>query len=325
MCEIICSIIIAARNEADFIGNCIETLEKQELDRSKYEIIVIDGLSQDNTAQIIAEKQKSYNNIFLFSNCRKTASCAFNIGIKNARSDYVFIVGAHAEYPKDFIKKSLDSIELSQADCVGGREIDISKSKLGKTFAAIRNTAFGGGLSPYRYSNKKQFVKTVAFGCYKKEALVRVGGFDEALIRNQDNDLNKRIIQSGGKILFDPEIRFYYYARDSLKGIFRQLFDDGYWEAKLIKRRKSQLSMVTLVPAIFVIYTLFALLFLVLNGSAFPLCLEFIPYLIIFAFFAVKTIMPKRLNVIIALFLYLVIHSSIGLGFIAGLIGKTEG
>ena len=325
MSDIICSIIIAARNEEDFIGDCIETLENQEPDREMYEVIVIDGLSQDNTADIIVEKQKSYSNIFLFSNPRKIAPCAFNIGIKNSRGKYVFIVGAHAEYPPDFITKSLESIESSNADCVGGREVDVGKSRLGKTYAAVRNTAFGGGLSPYRYSDKKQYVQSVAFGCYKKEALIRAGGFDENLIRNQDNDLNKRIIQSGGEILFDSGIRFYYYARNSLKGISRQLFEYGYWEAKLIKRRKSQLSIITLIPAIFVIYTLFALLFFVLNGSAFPLCLEFIPYLGLFVFFAVKAIIPKRLNVLIALFLYLLIHFSIGIGFIAGLIYKAKG
>lgn len=325
MCEVICSIIIAARDEANYIDNCIETLENQEFDRKKYEIIVIDGMSQDNTGVIISEKQKCYSNIFLFKNPRKIASCAFNIGIKNSRGKYIFVVGAHAEYPPDFIRKSIDSIESNDADCVGGREIDLSKSNIGKTFAAVRNTAFGGGLSPYRYSDKKQFVKTVAFGCYKKEALVKAGGFDEELTRNQDNDINKRIIQSGRKILFDPGIRFYYYARDSLNGIFRQLFYDGYWEAKLTKKRKSQLSIITLVPAIFVIYTLFALLFLIFIGIAFPLCLEFIPYLIIFAYFAVKAIIPKRLNLLTALFLYLFIHFSIGLGFIAGLVHKSKG
>jgi glycosyltransferase involved in cell wall biosynthesis len=318
----ICSIIIATRNEENFIGNCIETLENQELDRSKYEILIIDGMSEDSTVNIIEEKQKSYNNVILLSNPPKTASPAFNIGIKSSRGKYIFILGAHAEYPSDFIKKSLDSIEASHADCVGGREIDVSKGKLGGIFAAVRNTAFGGGLSPYRYSNKKQFVQTVAFGCYKREALECVGGFDEDLVRNQDNDLNKRIIQSGGRILFDPGIRFYYFARNSLKSILGQLFSYGYWEAKLIKRRKSQLSIATLVPAVFVIYTLFAVLHLLLYGSVFFLCLEFIPYLVIFAYFAVRVLVPKRLNPIIALFLYLSIHFSIGLGFIVGFICK---
>jgi hypothetical protein len=55
------------------------------------------------------------------------------------------------------------------------------------------------------------------------------------------------------------------------------------------------------------------------------LCLEFIPYLLIFTFFAIKVIIPKRLNVIIAFFLYLLIHFSIGLGFIIGIFYEREG
>lgn len=325
MGEIICSIIIATRNEENFIGSCIETLENQDFDRTAYEIIIIDGLSEDNTVPIIMEKKKNYGNIVLLINPKQIASPAFNKGLKYAKGNYIFIVGAHAEYPSDFIKKSIDSLGENDADCVGGKEIDISKSKLGKIFAAVRNTAFGGGLSPYRYSDKKQFVKTVAFGCYKKETLARVGGFDETLIRNQDNDINKRIIQSGGKILFDPGIRFYYFARDSLKGIFRQLYGYGYWEAKLIKKRKSQFSIITLIPSIFAIYTMCALMFVLLTGSALPLCMEFIPYIAVFAYFAIKAIIPNRLNVVIALFLYLTIHFSIGIGFIVGLIFRTEG
>ena len=325
MSGIICSIIIATRNEEAFIGRCIETLENQELDRVKYEIIIIDGLSEDHTVDIIKEMQTRYSNIIVSSNPEKTAAPAFNRGIRQSVGEYIFIVGAHAEYPHGFLSKSLSSIQANNTDCVGGREIDASKSKLGKVFAAVRNTAFGGGLSPYRYSDKKQFVKTVAFGCYKKEALIRAGGFDENLVKNQDNDINKRIIQNGGKILFDPDINFYYYVRDSIKGIFGQMYGYGYWEAKLIKKRKSQLSIATLVPAFFAVYTLLAILLLIIRGTAVPVCLEFIPYLIVFAYFAVKAIIPKRLNLITALFLYLLIHFSIGLGFIAGLINNAEG
>lgn len=325
MSEILCSVVIATRNEEKYIGSCLESLENQEFDRGSYEIIVLDGLSEDRTVAVIQEKQKIYDNILLRSNVKKTAAPAFNEGIRCAGGKYVFIVGAHAKYPSEFIKKSIEELEESQADCIGGREIDVSTSNLGNVFAAVRNTAFGGGLSPYRYSDKKQYVKTVAFGCYKKEILLKVGGFDETLVRNQDNDINKRIIGIGGKILFDPGIQFYYFARDSLKGIAKQLFYDGYWEARLIKKRKSQLSIFTLVPSCFAVYTLFAILYLILMGSILLLCLEFIPYLSVFVYFAVKSIIPKRMNVLTAFLLYLLIHLSIGIGFIIGLVNKKEG
>ena len=103
------------------------------------------------------------------------------------------------------------------------------------------------------------------------------------------------------------------------------MYGYGYWEAKLIKKRKSQLSIATLVPVFFAVFTLLALLLLILKGTAVPLCLEFIPYLILFLYFAVKAIIPGRLSLITALFLYLLIHFSIGLGFIAGLFLNAKG
>lgn len=322
MDEILCSIIIAARNEEKFICRCIESLENQEIDRSNYELLIVEGMSVDNTADEISRMQQKYGNIVLLQNSEMIASSAFNIGITHAKGRYIFIAGAHAEYPPDFIGKSLESIKENNADCVGGREIEVSEKRLGKAFAAVRNTAFGGGLSAYRYSNKKQFVETVAFGCYTKEILTAVGGFDGSLVRNQDNDLNKRIVEAGGKILFDPAISFYYYARDTLKGMIRQMAGYGYWESRLIKKRKSQLSISTFIPAVFVLYSLFAVLLFLLKGTALPLLLEFVPYLGIYAFFAVKDLIPKRVNLLTALFLYLLIHFSVGTGLIAGLIGK---
>ena len=321
---ILCSIIIASRNEEKFIENCIETLEDQEFDKSKYEIIVIDGQSEDNTVNIIKKLQAKNNNIALLSNPEKIASSAFNKGIEHSRGQYVFILGAHAVYPPNFIRKSINTIIANNVDCVGGRNINIGKGSLGEVYAAVRNTAFGGGLSPYRYSKRMQYVSTVAFGCYTREVLKRVGGFNVSLVKNQDNDLNKRIIQIGGRILFDPDIEFYYFTRDSLKGIFKQMFGYGFWEAKLIKIDRTQLSIITLVPALFVLYTFFAVLMLLLKGNVIPLCLEFVPYLLIFSYFAIRVIMPKKQNIAIALFLYLLIHFSIGIGLIAGIFNRTK-
>jgi len=319
MRDVICSIIIAARNEESYIERCIESLENQSYDRRKYEIIVVEGMSEDNTFKIVEVLKSKYNNIILLRNSRKIAPVAFNTGIKESAGRYVFIVGAHAEYPSDFIEKSISGIKENNVDCVGGRIINIGRSKLGKVFSTVRNTAFGGGLSPYRYSDKKRFVNTVAFGCYSRDILDRVGGFNEDFVRNHDNDLNKRIIQAGGKILFEPEIKFYYFTRNSLKDILRQMFSYGFWEAKLIKKHKEQLAITTLIPMLFVLYTIFAVAILIFRRTIIPLLLELVPYLTVFAYFAIKAVVSKKQSIIVALFLYILIHFCIGIGFISGL------
>lgn len=317
------SVIIATFNEEKYIENCISSLENQSLEMDNFEILIVDGGSSDKTRSIVKTLMNKYNNIRFLENIKKIQSTAFNIGISNSKADYVFIVGAHAKYPADFIEKSLESIKEEDVDCVGGKIIMTANNKLGTAYGAVRNTPFGGGISPYRYANTKKFVETVAFGCYKKSTLISVGGYNEKLIKNQDNDLNKRIIKNGGKILFNPEIEFYYYTRESYSGIIKQLFNYGYWEARLVKRQKNQLSLFTVIPSLFVIYSTIAVVMMFLGNSP-MLIIELLPYLFVFLYIYIKYLLKKRINILLSLILYLIIHFSIGLGFIVGFVNRRE-
>lgn len=313
----IASIIIATYNEEKYIEKCINSLESQSFSKEQYEIIVVDGGSTDNTQKLLERLKENEDNIVLLSNPKKIQSVAFNMGINQSRADFIFIIGAHAEYPSDFIEKSIESIKSEDVDCVGGRIIMTGKNEVGRTYGAVRNTPFGGGISPYRYANTKKYVDTVAFGCYKKSALIAVGGYNEELVKNQDNDINKRIIKAGGKILFDPDIKFYYFTRDNYKGIIKQLYNYGYWEAKLLKKDKSQFGITTIIPSLFSIYTILSLILLVI-GIQWALIIEMIPYLLVFALIYFKYLFEKRINIFRALIQFIIIHFSIGIGFIYG-------
>ena len=52
-----------------------------------------------------------------------------------------------------------------------------------------------------------RWVDTVPFGCYRREVFDRIGLFDEELVRNQDDELNLRLIKHGGRILLSPRDR----------------------------------------------------------------------------------------------------------------------
>lgn len=309
------TIVIATYNEEKYIKECIESLENQSYPKDMYQIYIIDGKSEDNTTAVVKELMEKYNNVKLFENPKRIQAAAFNIGINNANTDYSFIVGAHASYDYDFIKNSVESIEENGVECVGGKIKFDAKTKVGKLYALARGTLFGGGVASYRYSNKKQLTSTASFGCYKTARMLEVGGYNETLVKNQDNDINKRIIASGGKILFDPSIKFTYYTRDNYKAIRKQMFNYGYWEAKVIKQDSKQFSIFTIVPSVFVIYNILALL--LLFKTPIPIMLSMIPYLIVYLIFYFK--FGKGKNPFELLWIYLTIHCSIGIGFIKGL------
>lgn len=309
------TIIIATYNEENYIEGCIRSLEEQSYPKDKYQIFIIDGNSEDKTTVVVKELMKEYDNIKLFNNPKRIQAAAFNIGLENSKTEYSFVIGAHATYDVDFIKNSIESIRENDVECVGGKVSFDAKTSIGKYYALARGTLFGGGIASYRYSNKKQLVDTASFGCYKTSVLKEVGGYNEELVKNQDNDINKRIIANGGKILFDPIIKFTYFTRDNYPAIRKQMFNYGYWEAKVIKQDKKQFSIFTIIPSAFVIYNILALI--LLFKTPIFIMLSMIPYLLLYLVFYVKYAFGK--NPFKLLFLYLTIHSCIGVGFIRGL------
>ena len=81
-----------------------------------------------------------------------------------------------------------------------------------------------------------RWVDTVPFGCYRREVFDRIGLFDEELVRNQDDELNLRLIKHGGRILLSPRIVCKYYARDSLAKLWRMYYQYGYFKPLVVRK-----------------------------------------------------------------------------------------
>src|SRR5204862_5143119 len=89
-------------------------------------------------------------------------------------------------------------------------------------------------------------------GCWRKSTLEKLGGFDEELVRNQDDELNLRLIRMGGRVWQSPFIKSSYYPRAALIALFRQYAQYGYWKVRVIQKHKLPASVRHLVPASFV-------------------------------------------------------------------------
>jgi succinoglycan biosynthesis protein ExoA len=89
----------------------------------------------------------------------------------------------------------------------------------------------------------------VAYGCWRKSTLERIGMFDEQQVRSQDDELNRRLISCGGKIWQSPKITSWYRPRSSLSGLFWQYFQYGFWKVAVIRKHRRRPSWRNLVPA----------------------------------------------------------------------------
>ncbi len=308
-------------NEEKFIGECLDSLIRQDYPSDRIEVLVVDGGSKDASRSIVLEKSREHNFIKLLNNPKRSAPAALNIGIRHAAGDVIVRLDAHHFAASDFISKNVTYLSKTRADCVGGPICTVSRSFVGKAIALALSCPFGVGNSLFRYSQKEQYVDTVSNPAYRRKVFEWIGYFDEALVRNQDIEFNYRLRQSGGKILLTPEVRSYYHPRSSLKGLWRQNFANGLWNINTLRKTPGSLSARHLVPLVFVValgsnvllspfFTQARLLLSLILSSYFALALGY----------TVAIGWQKGLCAALLILVFPTLHVSYGLGSLWGLI-----
>ena len=318
------SVIIPCRNEEKYIKNCIESVINQIYPKEKLEILIIDGMSNDKTRDIIKKYEEKYSFIKLLDNPKKIVPTAMNIGIKNAKGDIIIRMDAHAEYPDDYISKIVYWLEKSGADNVGGIWITRpgSNTLIAKSIALALSSPFGVGNALFRIGVKEpREVDTVPFGAYRKEVFDKIGLFDEEFIRNQDDELNLRLLRNGGKILLIPDIVSYYYARDSLSKLWRMYFQYGYWKVRVIQKHKIPASLRHLVPISFILSIVGSMIVGLFYEIGFYLLgVIIILYVLTSFIFSFKDAIKQGLRYLPVLpLVFSTIHFAYGFGFLKGI------
>lgn len=316
------SVIIPCRNEEKFIGKCLDSIIEQDFPKGNLEILVVDGMSNDDTRRIV--KKYAINNSFirLLNNPKKITPCALNLGIKNAKGEIIIRMDAHTTYQKDYISKCIKYLEEYKVDNVGGiwRTLPGEDTLTAKSIAIALSHPFGVGNSYFRVGLKDaRYVDTVPFGCYKKKIFDKIGYFNENLIRNQDIEFNARLRNVGGKILIVPDIISYYHARPTFKELARNNFWNGFWVIYSMKFTDyPSFSIRHLVPAIFVSSVLLSLFASLWLGPVFYLFLFSIgSYVFLNLFFSFKLSLQKGLKHMIPLSLaFSTLHFFYGFGSI---------
>lgn len=249
------SVLIPCRNGANWIGMCLECIDKNDYPKDRLEVLVIDGMSEDNTRAIVEEFIRLRPYIRLIENPKKITPAALNLGIAMSSGQVVLRMDVHVEYPPNYISSLVRWLLVSKADNVGGVCLT-SPSKntvMAHAIAIGMSHPVGVGNSYFRIGvNRPCWVDTVPFGCFRRELFDKIGLFDEDLVRDQDDEFNSRIILSGGRILLVPDVVCQYYARDSLGKLWRMLYQYGYYKPLAARKLKRVFTFRQLMPPLLV-------------------------------------------------------------------------
>jgi glycosyltransferase involved in cell wall biosynthesis len=318
------SVIIPARNEQRYIGKCLHSVLANDVQPEQLEILVADGRSGDQTRAIVREIAATHANVRLVDNPKRIVSAALNLGIREAKGKYIFILGAHAEYPPNYLRTCIEELQRTKADVVGGtlRTQPGADTHVAKAIALLSQHPFGVGNSGFRIGWGDRFVDTVPYPAYNKDVFLRVGFYNESLVRHQDFELNSRIRAAGGRIFLSSKVQNTYYNVPTLYHLARQAFGNGLWLGRAWVRHPVSFSCRHAVPLLFVLAVLGTAL-LGLFAPAVHLLAVFI--LVLYAVLAVRSAAQLAWHHGLKFFpvlpgLFFVHHFAYGLGTTVGLL-----
>jgi GT2 family glycosyltransferase len=236
--------------------SCLESIVACSFPKDQLELLVVDGQSDDGTREIVFEFSKRYPWITLLDNVRRITPVGMNIGIRSAKGQIVIRMDAHTVYPNNYVSQLVKWLVKSKADNVGGVVIvrPANHTPKAHAIAFALSHPWGVGNAHFRIgASEPKWVDTVPFGCFRREVFDRIGLYSEALVRNQDDELNHRLIKQGGRILLVPEITSFYTARESLRKLWVMFYQYGYFKPLAVRTIGAVMTARQIVPFVFVL------------------------------------------------------------------------
>ena len=247
------SVVMPVRNEAAFIERSVGSVLAQDYPHERLEVIVADGMSTDGTREVLAALQQRHGLLKVVDNPGRIVSTGLNRALPLATGDIVVRIDGHCEIASDYISRCVEHLRSGAAHAVGGPIQTIGETHMAEVIAIAMSSRFGVGGSAFRtVTSGSMFTDTIPFPAYTRRIIEQAGGYDEELVRNQDDEYNYRLREIGVKLLFASDVRSKYYSRSSLRSLWRQYFQYGYWKVRVMQKHPKQMQPRQFVPAAFV-------------------------------------------------------------------------
>jgi glycosyltransferase involved in cell wall biosynthesis len=324
------SVVCACRNEARDIDAFLTSLLGQTANGISWEVIIADGMSEDGTRGLLRYYVQKHSHLRMIDNPGRIVATGLNAAIRQARGDIIIRMDAHTEYAADYIQQCVEVLNETGADNVGGvprvRRDDFRM----RLFGAAYHSAFACGGARSHDAEYEGYVDSVFYGCWRKTTLEHLGMFDERFVRNQDDELNLRLIRAGGKIWQSSKIVSWYRPRRTVKSLFSQYFQYGYWKVAVIRKHRMPAHWRHLVPGAFTaahalfIAAIVATAALQSYNLTAMLLMAWLALLSLYAIVSITAAVSEARRAgwaigILLPSLFAVYHISYGMGFLAGL------
>jgi succinoglycan biosynthesis protein ExoA len=263
------SVIMPVLNEERFIKATLRSVQAQCAPDFQLEILVIDGMSEDSTRKIVTAIAAQDPRIRLLNNRLRHTPAALNLGLRAATGEYVCIMGAHASYKSDYISVCLQELRASGAVGCSGKVLTTPADSTlqARLIAWAVGHAFASSSRSVR-TQPEGCVDAVPFPLMRKQALLDAGGYNEQLIRNQDNDMNQRLRARGSKLYVTGKTHCHYYPKANITSFLKYGFVSGLWNVHSLKKNAASMSPRHFAPSALVAVLLLLAASILTNAAA---------------------------------------------------------
>lgn len=313
------SVAVVARNAEKHIAECLDSIENLDYPKDKYEILLIDGNSTDNTVSIA----KIFKRVDILNNDKKIISTGRNLAIDKAKGKYLAFTDSDCKVDTNWLKNLILINDLDKNTvAVGGPNLVFDSDPiLARVIGHMQETFLGSGGSPQSYKIKEMSSVVSLANCnviYKKN-IINSYRYNERINVGEDAELNYRLKKDGYHLIYTNKAVVWHHRRNKIKNFIKNMFNYGKAQAKINRIHKKLVRGYSILPTLVIFLTFLMVPLIILNNQF------IVAYILLFSIYFLLTFTSsiyviKRTGLAGALSLILlpIQHVSYGLGYLIG-------
>lgn len=241
------SVIMPVRNEERHLAESVRSVLAQDYPGG-LEIVLAVGPSRDRTDEIARDLATADPRITVVPNPTGIIASGLNAALKAARHPVIIRLDGHSLLPAGYITTAVRALIETGAVNVGGIMGAEGITAFQQAVAWAMTSPAGVGSARFHTGGSAGPADTVYLGAFRREAIDRVGGYNEQFHRAEDWEMNHRIRQTGGLIWFQPALRVTYRPRATVGALGAQYFHYGRWRRVVSRQHAGTINLRYLAP-----------------------------------------------------------------------------
>jgi GT2 family glycosyltransferase len=319
------SVVIPTLNSEGTIAECLKSIFSND-NPPKFEVMVVDGGSTDNTVKIAGE----YPVKLLYAD--KPQANQRNVAVAQTSGDIIAFTDSDVRVTANWLYTLVRHFDDPSISGVGGPNLTPEDDQFwAKCFGTLMESPLGsaGVRNTVIYKNIREVNHNPPVNsAVRKNVFLEVGGFGKGYEPVEDVVLDAKIKRKGYKLIYDPAMIVWHHRRKTLSGFTKQLFLYGRGRASVFLKYPESLPFTYFCTAAFTLGTILSLpIYLLINALQPIIICGWIAYLVFIVLASIYTALKKRRFVLFLILPFLAIyeHFTLGLGFITGIVKPFKG